>query len=137
MPSRIHDGWFHILSVIRRAVVQALTQRQFRCRINVGLTGTVRLYNQDNQILPNRKEADGCLNITIPGVRQSRLPSVILEIGYSETYQELVRDARAWLTDHDKEVLAVILVKVSRQRHGLSFNPNDWTAFAEVWEQDP
>jgi hypothetical protein len=137
MPSPAHDGWFHILDVIQRAVLRTLTQGGFGCRIVVALTGDMRLYDRDNRLLPNCKEADGCLIIKIPGVRISRLPSMILEIGYSESYLELQRDARAWMTDYGREVLAVVLIKVSRPRHRHDFNPNNWKAFAEVWEQDP
>jgi hypothetical protein len=135
MPSRIHEGGFRILAIVREAVVQALTIQGFGCQINLGNIGTVRLYNRNNRGLLNRRESDGCLIIKIPGVRLSRLPYVVLEIAYSESYVELLRDARAWLTERDNEVLAVIVVKVSKPRV-FNFNPDDWKIFTEVWERD-
>jgi hypothetical protein len=44
---------------------------------------------------------------------------------------------RAWLMDYDREVLAVILIKVSSKSELPSLDINDWRGFAEVWERDP
>jgi len=38
-------------------------------------------------------------------------PKFILEVGFTETYNELVKDARLWLEDHS-DVSAVIVVKL-------------------------
>jgi hypothetical protein len=122
--------------VVENAVDQATRRGGFTCRIRAGPTGTLDIYDHTNRVFLKRKEAN-CLNIRLKGVKQPRLPYLILEIGSLESHPEMVDDARAWLMDYDKEVLAVILIKVSRQSELPKFNLNNWKGFAEVWERDP
>ena len=77
--------------------------------------------------------------LSIKGVRRPRLPYLVLEVGYLESYVELLKDARTWLMDYDKEVLAVILIKVTAPRQPwqtIGHDLMDWRAFVEVWERD-
>ncbi|KAE9393753.1 hypothetical protein BT96DRAFT_978808 [Gymnopus androsaceus JB14] len=47
-----------------------------------------------------------------PCGRRNKLPSVIIEVGVSESMTELERDAKEWLTKFGNQVLTVIIVKV-------------------------
>jgi hypothetical protein len=97
----------------------------------------LEIYDHTDRVCIMGKEPDGCLKIRIDGVQQWRLPYLILETGFLESYTEMVNDARAWLMDYDREVLAVILIKVSSKSELPSLDINDWRGFAEVWERDP
>ena len=136
-PSQVHGGCLHILHLIKNAVNTATQQEGFACRVQGGPTGMLEIYNRTNHVLLRGKEADGCLKISMEGVPRPRLPYLMVEIGYMASYEELVKDARAWLMDYDKEVLAVILVKISRgSGRPISYDVGDWSGFAEVWERD-
>jgi hypothetical protein len=113
-----------------------MSERGFECDALGGGTGTLDIYNEANDLYLKGKEASGCVDIMIGEVLPPRLPYLICEIGYPESYRELKDVASTWLMDYDKEVPAVIIVEVTKPASTENFNPANRAGFAEVWERD-
>lgn len=64
-------------------------------------------------------------------------PSIITEIGYSETYEQLVEDGRLWLLYSPRHsVLSFILFNFEKPKNPQDFNNfAEWTLFFEVWKR--
>lgn len=81
------------------------------------------------------KQCDGGIRLASS---QHDLPGVLFEVGLSETYLDLQRDAWDWLWGSDKLVQLVILLKFRKPPpdDDDEFNPTKWLpAFLEVWER--
>jgi hypothetical protein len=87
-------------------------------------------------IFPDDKEAAKQLD---SGISIGKIfPSVVVEVGMSESYVELKRDAWEWLWGSDGLVKLVIVIKLSKptsQRHDNPPQHTDWSAFLELWEK--
>ncbi|KAJ5486491.1 hypothetical protein N7530_000791 [Penicillium desertorum] len=56
----------------------------------------------------------------VPG-RNPKWPTVVVEVGVSESYRELRADAQWWLTNSRSDVKLVIIVSVSRKTPNIKF----------------
>jgi hypothetical protein len=77
----------------------------------------------------------------------AHFPPIVVEIGVSESYAELKRDAWDWLWGCDatlkhehkyKPINLVVIVKISRPTSPLAAGSEPqtgWTAFLESWER--
>lgn len=120
--SPIYAACLELVTVVSSEVQECTRREGFACHVGGGGTGTMDIYDGSNKIRFEGKEGDGCVDVTIPGVEPSWLPHLIIESGYSEPYKQLQDDAKTWLLDYDKEVLAVILIKISKRPEG-KFDP--------------
>lgn len=59
-------------------------------------------------------------------------PSCVVEIGWTESYHDLVRDASLWLTGSGGKVLSVILINIASSKP-QSILMENWSAVVEVW----
>jgi hypothetical protein len=62
----------------------------------------------------------------------------VVEVGVSESYKELKRDAWDWLWGSGELVKLVILIKLTKsssQPHIDSSQSTSWAAFLELWER--
>jgi hypothetical protein len=134
--SPIHAACQQLITMIATEVEDRTSERGFECDALGGGTGTLDICNEANDLHLKGKEAGGCVDITIGEVLPSRLPYLICEIRYPESYRELKDVASTWLMDYDKEVLAVIIVEVTKPATTENFNPANRAGFAEVWERD-
>ncbi|KAK2811682.1 hypothetical protein FQN50_002028 [Emmonsiellopsis sp. PD_5] len=57
----------------------------------------------------------------LPPGRSDKWPSLVVEIGYSESELQLERDARWWLTDSGGDVKIVIVIKIFRSQPRVHF----------------
>ncbi|KAF8541119.1 hypothetical protein BDD12DRAFT_879388 [Trichophaea hybrida] len=64
------------------------------------------------------KTADACINYNNHAGGSMR-HSLVVEVGFSEGYEELVEDAKQWLTKCPRSVQLVVLVKVDEDRKVL------------------
>jgi hypothetical protein len=63
-------------------------------------------------------------------------PPIVIEVGYSETYKQLVDDARDWLLFSNQKILSVIIFKWTKPvEEQDSLDPLKWELFAEVYER--
>jgi hypothetical protein len=87
-------------------------------------------------VLPDNTEASKQLD---SGISVSKdFPSVVVEVGVSESYMDLKRDAWAWLWGSDDFVKLIILIKITKlssQSQIGSPQHTSWSAFLELWER--
>lgn len=106
MPSGVHErlgnAFVERHGVVREDLPEALAER-------VGTAGSQTLRRFTGQYQGSRKEAD--VLFTYQQQDGEMLFTCAIEIGFAESYQELVEDARLWIEGrHD--VKTVILIKV-------------------------
>lgn len=70
------------------------------------------------------KAADICFGIAPAdkNKKESLYPEIIIEVGYTETWAELLEDARTWILDTGGCVQCVILVKYTKPANDKDFN---------------
>ncbi|KAF5384186.1 hypothetical protein D9615_003258 [Tricholomella constricta] len=78
------------------------------------------------QLGPRKKQADAAVR---PTVSDSRLPSVVLEVGSSESLTQLEIDAKLWL-EHTQEVRLVMLIFIDPP---LAPNPTFPRITVQLW----
>ena len=73
------------------------------------------LFNEDRQPLLMGEEFSAALYPNVPlsldTTYDNMFPSMILEVGFSESYCELKLDAKQWLLHSNREVCVVVLIK--------------------------
>jgi hypothetical protein len=76
----------------------------------------------DTVIIVNEDENDGAYGLAqpVPG-RNPKWPTVVVEVGVSESYRKLRADAQWWLTNSRSDVKLVIIVSVSRKTPNIKF----------------
>jgi hypothetical protein len=63
-------------------------------------------------------------------------PPIVVEIGYTETHNQLVNDARDWLLFSAGKILSVIVFKLTKPvGEEDSLDPLKWGLFAELYER--
>jgi hypothetical protein len=63
-------------------------------------------------------------------------PAFVVEVGYAEAENELLKDAEDWLCDSDGEVLAVLIVNFMKPALRADFpDITKWAAFMQVYVQ--
>jgi hypothetical protein len=63
-------------------------------------------------------------------------PAFVVEVGYAEAENELLKDAEDWLCDSDGEVLAVLIVNFTKPALRSDFpDITKWAAFMQVYVQ--
>ncbi|CAG8023074.1 unnamed protein product [Penicillium nalgiovense] len=90
---------------------------------NMGLRQSIRpLGSKTIQGVFCRKQADEAYGLRqpVPG-RNPEWPTVVVEIGVSESYRKLWADAEWWLTNSRGDVNLVIIVSVSRKTPNIKF----------------
>jgi hypothetical protein len=90
---------------------------------NMGLRQSIRpLGSKTIQGVFCGKEADGEYGLAqpVPG-RNPKWPTVVVEVGVSESYRKLRADAQWWLTNSRGDVKLVIIVSVSRKTPNIKF----------------
>jgi hypothetical protein len=60
------------------------------------------------------------------------VPQMVLEVGYSQSYESLVRDCRRWLLG-SAQVRSVLLVKFVKPDDGDMRRINRWRVWIEIW----
>jgi len=68
-----------------------------------------------------------------PGLNSQKKPTICLEVGYTETYQELLQDTELLLESTSGKIGRVILIKLDPLAKGDTEIKN---GFAEVWKYD-
>ena len=71
-----------------------------------------------------------------PGIGWRMYPTIIVEIGFFESYDCLIADAKLWLHNSlHYPVLSIILFKFKRPSHcGVLDNFGNWELFFEIWK---
>jgi len=59
-------------------------------------------------------------------------PQMVLEVGYSQSYESLIRNARRWLLG-SPQVRSVMLVKFAKPDERDMPRVNQWRAWIEIW----
>jgi hypothetical protein len=90
---------------------------------NMGLNKSIRqLGSKTIQGVFCRKEADEAYGPAqpVPG-RDPKWPTVVVEVGVSESYRKLRADAAWWLTNSRGDVKLIIIVSISRKTPNIKF----------------
>lgn len=90
---------------------------------NMGLDESIRpLRSKTIQGFFCTKEADVSFGLAqpIPG-RSTKWPTIVVEIGVSESYRKLQADAEWWLTNSTGDVKLVIILSISRKTPKITF----------------
>ncbi|CAI7645829.1 unnamed protein product [Penicillium glandicola] len=90
---------------------------------NMGLDESIRLLGSKTiQGLFCRKEADASFGPTQPVLgRNPKWPTVVIEVGVSESYRKLRVDAEWWLINSRGDVKLAIIVSISRKTPNIKF----------------
>jgi hypothetical protein len=90
---------------------------------NMGLEESIRpLGSKTIQSVFCRKEADSAYGPAQPVLgRNPKWPTVVVEVGVSESYRKLRADAEWWLTNSRGDVKLVVIVSVSRKTPNIKF----------------
>lgn len=106
MPSGVHERLISSFigrhEIAREDLPKAVAER-------VGAVGSQRVGGFTGQYQGSKKEAD--VLFTYEQQNRKILYTCAIEIGFSETYEELVEDARLWI-EGQHDVKTVILIKV-------------------------
>ena len=81
--------------------------------------------NGDRGISRSRKIPDG-----IMGLAQGGLPNIVIEVGFSEKWCDLIEDAKLYLTKTDELVEMVVILEINEQKPSINkgnmyYNPKD------------
>ncbi|KAJ5687004.1 hypothetical protein N7536_009623 [Penicillium majusculum] len=90
---------------------------------NMGLDESIRpLRSKTIQGIFCGKEADASFGLAQPTPgRSTKWPTVVIEVGVSESYRKLRKDAEWWLTNSRGDVKLVIIVSISRKTPNVTF----------------
>lgn len=106
MPSGVHERLVSAFigrhEIAREDLPKAVAER-------VGVVGSQRIGGFTGQYQDSKKEAD--VLFTYEQQNRNILYTCAIEIGFFETYEELVEDARLWI-EGQHDVKTVILIKV-------------------------
>ncbi|KAJ5784124.1 uncharacterized protein N7518_009801 [Penicillium psychrosexuale] len=89
----------------------------------MGLTRSIHAVGSKRiRAVSSSKEADGSWVPTqpIPG-RSTTWPTVVVEVGVSESYRKLRADAEWWLTNSKGDVKLVIIVSINRKTPKIKY----------------
>jgi hypothetical protein len=108
-PSPVHESlqnfFINIVSTIQRKMVE------------INPTAEVQSLGPQNTKLMRKgrgtrdKGADLSLNVMLPDRPALVYPTFVVEVGYSESWDELIEDAIDWLCGTDGHILAALAVK--------------------------
>ncbi|KAF5384148.1 hypothetical protein D9615_003266 [Tricholomella constricta] len=104
MPSQVHERAHIAFTLLLNSALLRLTAAPYPDLA----PGCENIGAMTFQLGPRKKEADAAVR---PTVADSRLPSVVLEAGSSESLTQLKIDARLWI-EHTQEVRLVILISI-------------------------
>lgn len=91
--------------------------------INMGLDDSIESVGSKRvRGVSSSKEADKSCTLMqpVPG-RDAKWPTVVVEVGVSESYQKLKADAEWWLANSKGDVKLVIIVSVNRKTPNIKF----------------
>ncbi|KAJ5086985.1 hypothetical protein NUU61_008292 [Penicillium alfredii] len=89
--------------------------------------------------LSNSKEPDlwfGPYNVNVNGGGRGRYPSLVLEVGFSESSSQLRNDAHWWFTNSSEQTRLVVLIHANRGSSSGD-NSSPWAVDIEVWTEVP
>ncbi|EFR03824.1 hypothetical protein MGYG_06823 [Nannizzia gypsea CBS 118893] len=108
MPSRDHESATRYFDTLIEGKLNEMRARLFfklRACGSAEVQGTTRKKAPDASYRPR----------TLPATRSAKWPSLVLEVGYSESATKLRSDASWWLTESQGEVRAVVTLKIFRK----------------------
>jgi hypothetical protein len=141
MPSTYHESTVHIARKIADSLTVWLsTVAPGHCALLFG-SPRLSLHHHDGPHIID-KEPDACISLSHDDVAIRRelmrlgYPQILVEIGYSETYKDLINDARDWLLFSSGKVLSVLIFKWVRPSQQEDFGDvSKWRLFAELYER--
>lgn len=164
LVSSIHESLSTPLALLQTHLTEWLG-KQFGLKVQVHLAGTQQfnLYDQSSQVYIRGKCPDQSYRVVVSGKAPEGeedgggeggeegeddedlepdeywrfYPNIVVEIGYSESYEDLIEDAKLWLLKTPRHpVLSIILFKFEKPAAVADFNNFDkWGLFFEVWEK--
>jgi hypothetical protein len=133
MTSHIHDSvvssfCWHFSVQIRSWITKIAPEYEVRLRVSPLL--------ELEDVPIRRKAPDAALDIVRRGTR-TRWPQMVLEVGYSESTDQLRRDAMHWLLGTRGVVRSVMIIKLDGPR-GINFDKwQKWSGWIEIWVPSP
>ncbi|OAX82287.1 hypothetical protein ACJ72_03368 [Emergomyces africanus] len=107
MPSRDHESAIRYFEKLLEGKLDEMNARLSLKVKACGATevrGTTRIKAPDASYWPRQ----------LPATRSAKWPSLVLEVGYSESASKLRNDASWWLTESEGDVRVVITLKIFR-----------------------
>lgn len=110
------------------------------CRVIQGGASKFEPYHDNVDSTPwmKVKVPDLSLEVTIDGVKESEspYPTIVVEVGYSQSYENLLGDIEAWLLGSLGHIKCGILVKLEKPASDGNFGDiARWKGFVEVWHR--
>jgi hypothetical protein len=133
-PCAVHEtGSMILYNDISTAVEYTLqSSGKIGLRPCAGTSYTLMDENGNNMMM---KSADQSFKLR--GLRKkeyNRYPCFVIEVGYSETFADLKRDASHWLWGSHGQVLSVLIVKFAKPTLADEFGDiQKWRAFMELY----
>lgn len=112
------------------------------CEVRPRGAGKVNLFNKTSDGTASTwmkgKHPDHTLEVIINGGPDQRgFPTIVVEVGYSETYGQLKKDVDAWLLGSLGYVRCAILIKLQKPERDVDFGESKkWNGFIEVWHRE-
>jgi Uma2 family endonuclease len=134
-PSPIHESAQTFFSRVNNAMNDNLQSIDSRLRLDQwGSQGTIL---QKEGRKSHNKAADVSFVTRIDGKDDAdRYPHFVVEIGYSEKEEQLLRDAKGWLCESLGIVLAVLIIKFERPKDQTHFRDiSKWNGWIQVYVQ--
>jgi len=70
---------------------------------------------------PSKEPGWSMINANVRGLTPDDFPTIVIEVGYSESLQKLRNDARLWFSMSNNDVQIVILIAVRRRHNQIIF----------------
>jgi hypothetical protein len=136
LPSDIHESLQeYLVDTLKYSLRQWLVRLIPGAKVKVSGAVDRNLVNAGGVI--KGKTPDQGFEIRIPGFGLREFPNIVFKIGYSESRNHLLDDARRWLTESRGEpVLCVIIFIFRKPSLASDFSDRSkWKTFLEVYER--
>ena len=138
--SPIHEStipFFQEVTTVSQSHLQGILSS---CRVIQGGACKFELYHDNVDSTPwmKAKVPDLSLEVTIDGVKESEspYPTIVAEVGHSQSYENLLGDIEAWLLGSLGHIKCGILVKLEKPASDGNFGDiARWKGFVEVWHR--
>jgi len=134
-PSPVHASIMNFIAQLATGVnsrLCSITSAPDICFADIG-SYPARLKGENGQKTRD-KQANRAYKIRYKGFKHQVYPSFVVEVGYLETYVDLQNNAKQWLCETAKQVVAVLVVKLTKPELAEDFvNIQKWGGFMELY----
>jgi hypothetical protein len=132
--SPIHEStcqFFHTVTEAANSRLQTLIPS---CSVTAGGASKADLFDAGGRKRVKGKVPDFSFDVAVGDEETPLFPRIVVEVGYTETYDDLHKDIKRWLLGSGGYVRCGILVKLEQPADDCDFSDySKWKGFLEVW----